>query len=116
MVKVIHRTRREKWKIKASLSGRRGNETKPRLTVFRSAKYLYIQVVDDQAGSTLLTDSTKSFSEGSKSEKSFKLGQKVAEELLRRQIRAVIFDRGGYKFHGRVKALVSGAREGGLSF
>lgn len=115
MVKVIHRSRREKWKIKASLR-LRGDGVRPRLIVFRSAKYLYVQVVDDQTGSTLLAASTKDFSEGSKSEKSFKLGQKTAEELLGRQIKVVIFDRGGYKFHGRVKSLVSGARIGGLIF
>ncbi len=115
MVKVIHRSRREKWKIKARLLVR-GSEARPRLTVFRSAKYLYAQVVDDQTGSTLLACSTKGFPEGSKSEKSFKLGRKVAEELLKVPIRAVVFDRGGYKFHGRVKALVTGAREGDLIF
>lgn len=115
MVKVIHRSRREKWKVKVKRL-LRGDKVRPRLTVFRSAKYLYAQVVDDQIGSSLLLFSTKGFAEGTKSERSFKLGLKIAEELLKRQIRTVVFDRGGYKFHGRVKALVSGAREGGLAF
>ena len=87
--------------------------------VFRSAKNIYAQVIDDVAGVTLVSASTaeKSFTEyGGNKEAAKKIGQIVAERCKAKGIETVVFDRGGYVFHGRVKELADGAREGGLQF
>ncbi len=91
----------------------------PRLDVFRSAKNIYAQVIDDVAGVTLVSASTaeKSFTEyGGNKEAAKKIGQIVAERCKAKGIETVVFDRGGYVYHGRVKELADGAREGGLQF
>ena len=91
----------------------------PRLNVFRSSKHIYAQVIDDVAGVTLVSASTteKDFTEyGGNKEAAKKIGQIVAERCKAKGIETVVFDRGGYLYHGRVKALAEGAREGGLKF
>lgn len=95
---------------------------RPRLSVFRSGKHIYAQVIDDEAGRTLAAASTldKALREGLKSgadrDAAAKVGKLVAERALAAGVSAVVFDRGAYLYHGRVKALAEAAREGGLSF
>lgn len=96
-----------------------GTAETPRLCVFRSAKHIYAQVIDDVAGKTLVAAATneKDFGVyGGNIEAAKKLGAIVAERALKAGIENVVFDRGGYLYHGRVKALAEGAREGGLKF
>ena len=96
-----------------------GTADRPRLCVFRSENNIYAQVIDDVAGNTLVSASSveKGFEGlGSNCEAAKKIGLKVAERAKEKGIEEVVFDRGGYIFHGRVKALADGAREGGLKF
>lgn len=97
----------------------KGTTERPRLTVFRSNKAIYCQVIDDTSGSTLV--SASSHEEGvdtkvNKSEQAKLVGKKLAEKAMANNISTVVFDRSGYLYHGRVKALADGAREGGLKF
>ena len=96
-----------------------GTSERPRLNVFRSETNIYAQIIDDTKGVTLVSASSleKSFEgTGSNMEAAKKVGQIVAERAKAAGIEAVVFDRGGYLYHGRVKALAEGAREGGLQF
>ena len=96
-----------------------GTAERPRLCVFRSENHIYAQVIDDVAGNTLAAASSveKGFEgNGGNIEAAKKVGLKVAERCLEKGIDTVVFDRGGYIYHGRVKALAEGAREGGLKF
>lgn len=99
-----------------------GMPNKPRLNVFRSLSHIYAQVIDDLKGETLvaassLEDEVKSKSgDLTKTEQARLVGELVAERASEAGVKAVIFDRGGYKYHGRIKALAEGAREGGLEF
>ena len=97
-----------------------GSAARPRLVVSRSARHLFVQVVDDSAGTTLASASTmeadlRAF-DGDKSAKAKKVGELLAERAKSAGVEAVVFDRGGNKYHGRVAALADGAREGGLAF
>ena len=92
-----------------------GTAERPRLVVFRSDKHIYAQLVNDVAQVTLLTVSDAGFT-GKKSEKSVAVGKRVAERAKAAGISRVVFDRAGYQYHGRVKAVADGAREGGLEF
>lgn len=87
----------------------------PRLAVFRSSAHIYAQVIDDQAGKTL-AHATDLKLKGTKSEKALQVGQNVAKIALSKKVTTVTFDRGGFKFHGRVALVAKGAREGGLKF
>ena len=96
-----------------------GTAERPRLSVFRSESNIYAQIIDDAAGVTLASASTveKAFEgNGSNCEAAKKIGAVIAERALQQGIEEVVFDRGGYIYHGRVKALAEGAREGGLKF
>lgn len=96
-----------------------GSRECPRLSVFRSAKHIYAQIIDDTAGVTLAAASTmeKDFAgSGSNKEAARKVGKLLAEKAAKAGIENVVFDRGGYIYHGRVKELAEGAREGGLKF
>ncbi len=96
-----------------------GTPERPRLVVFRSSKHIYAQIIDDIAGVTLASASTLAFEgDGHRltCENAKRVGQKVAEEAIKKNITAVVFDRNGFVYHGRVKALADGAREGGLNF
>jgi len=89
----------------------------PRLTVFRSNQHIWAQIIDDKHGRTLASASTKSLeTKGNKSEKASLVGQEIAKIALSKKIINVRFDRGLYRYHGRVKALADGARSGGLKF
>ena len=100
----------------------RQNSSRPRLTVFRSLKNIYCQIIDDEAGRTLVSASSRDKDirgsvEGRKRvEAASVVGGKLAERALAAGVKQVAFDRGPFKFHGRVKALASAAREGGLEF
>lgn len=91
----------------------------PRLSVFRSSKNIYAQLIDDKAGVTLVSASSmdKNFEgKGSDKEAAKKVGMAIAEKAVANGIKDVVFDRSGYIYHGRVKELAEGAREGGLNF
>lgn len=104
-------------KIKARIRGRiSGTAARPRMTVFRSNKQIYVQLVDDLAGKTLVSASSKGITEGNKSEIAAKVGESIAKKALEAGISEVVFDRNGYLFHGRVKSLADAARNGGLKF
>lgn len=109
------RLRRHK-RVRGKISGTPG---RPRLNVFRSGTNVYAQIIDDVNGTTLAAASSleKGFEgKGSNCEAAKKVGQAVAERAKAKGISAVVFDRGGYLYHGRVQALAEGAREGGLEF
>jgi large subunit ribosomal protein L18 len=96
-----------------------GTAQRPRLNVFRSAKHIYAQIIDDTKGITLVSASSmdKGFdANGGNIEGAKAVGKAVAEKAVAAGIKAVVFDRGGYVYHGRVAALAEGAREGGLEF
>jgi large subunit ribosomal protein L18 len=99
-----------------------GTSERPRLSVFRSLRYIYAQVIDDERGHTLVHISSRSkefIKEGekiSKVEKAKRVGEVLAKKCLEKNIKKVVFDRGGYLYHGRVSALAEGARKGGLEF
>jgi large subunit ribosomal protein L18 len=120
------RHRRHK-RLRAKISG---TKERPRLYVFKSNKHIYTQLIDDEKGKTLLAASDnelkqKSKKPSSKKEKAvgsvgisraFETGKLIAQKSLEKKIEKVVFDKGGYKYHGQVKALAEGAREGGLKF
>jgi large subunit ribosomal protein L18 len=99
-----------------------GTADRPRLNVFRSLDHIYVQVIDDDLGNTLVAASTvdtelrDQLNGLNKSQQATRVGQLVARRALDRGLKKVVFDRGGYPYHGRVKALADGAREGGLEF
>jgi large subunit ribosomal protein L18 len=93
-----------------------GTADRPRLVVFRSDKHIYAQLVDDDAGRTIATVSSLKVGGSKKTEKAAEVGKQVAVVAKDKGISRVVFDRGGYKYHGRVKAVADGAREGGLEF
>ena len=119
MIKIVdkkaNRIKRHK-RVRGKVSG---TAQCPRLNVFRSAKHIYAQLIDDNAGVTLVSASTveKSFDGfGGNVEAAKKVGLAIAEAAKAKGITDVVFDRGGYVYHGRVAALAEGAREGGLNF
>ncbi len=101
-------------RIRAHISG---TAKRPRLSVFRSGKHIYAQLIDDATSTTLATIASVSIKEsGAKTAKSTLVGTAIAEKANKLGITTVVFDRGGYKYHGRVKALAEAARAGGLKF
>ena len=107
-------------KRKARVRGRiSGTPSAPRLSVYRSSQHIYAQIVDDIAGTTLVSSSTVAKGlklKGTKKEEAEIVGQDLALKAKGKGIDKVVFDRGGYLYHGRVKALAEGARKGGLNF
>jgi len=113
--KNIQRLKRH-VRVRAKISG---TADRPRLGVYRSNAHIYAQIIDDEKGVVLCTASSneKGFEGiGSNKEAAKKVGAKIAERALAKGIETVVFDRGGYIYHGRVSELASGAREGGLKF
>lgn len=108
---------RRKRRIRKKISG---SGDRPRVSVFRSAKHIYVQAIDDSKGATMATVSTLSEgvknAEGTKTDEAKAVGTALAKMLKEKGIDQVIFDRNGYLYHGRVKALADGAREAGLKF
>lgn len=99
-----------------------GTSEKPRLSIYRSEKHLYAQAIDDYSNKTLFSFSTltekfkKTFPKGSTTEAAKKLGEIFGSELAKKGIKKIVFDRGGYQYHGRVKALAEALRETGVNF
>jgi large subunit ribosomal protein L18 len=99
-----------------------GTPERPRLNVFRSLAHIYVQVIDDSTGTTLVSASTidqelrTQMTGKKKSEQAKLVGQAVAARAKAKGLSLVVFDRGGYRYHGRIKAVAEGAREGGLEF
>jgi large subunit ribosomal protein L18 len=127
--KVKKRLRRHK-RIRAKIFG---TSSRPRLNVFRSLKHIYAQIINDEKGETLVAASDLEFKKLKRELKkeivtkdnkllkgkvaiAYQVGQLIAEKALKKNIEKVVFDRGGYKYHGRVKALADGARDNGLKF
>ena len=111
----IERRKRIRSRIRKTISG---NASFPRLSVFRSNNEIYVQLIDDKAGKTIATASSREndVNGSSKLEKSLNVGKLIAKRSIKLGISAVKFDRSGYLYHGRVKSLAEGAREGGLKF
>src|SRR5215217_8361339 len=120
MATVIDRTLRRMAKVRRNV--RRAAGERARLSVFRSSKHIYAQVIDDARGETLASASSleKSMRDSAKTganvEAAKAVGKLVAERALQKGVEAVVFDRGSYLYHGRIKALADAAREGGLKF
>lgn len=94
-----------------------GTAKRPRLSVFRASKHIYAQLIDDDKGRTLAAASDLLLKKkGTKMEKAQLVGEDLARRARKLKIKKVVFDRGGYKYHGRVRAVAEGAREGGLEF
>ena len=105
---------RRKKKVRAKIEGKKDC---PRLSVFRSNKGMFLQLIDDQDGKTLVSATSNEVkNKGKKVEVGFELGKLLAKKAQEKKIEKIVFDRGGYKYHGRVKAVADGAREGGLKF
>lgn len=103
-----------KRRIRKNISG---TPEMPRLSVYRSNKQIYAQIIDDTTGKTLVSaGSHNSKASGTKSEQAVAVGKEVAEKAIKSGINSVVFDRNGYLYHGRVKSLADSAREGGLKF
>jgi len=116
--KQLQRERRHR-RVRAKING---TSQCPRLCVFRSNKYIYAQLIDDQKGKTLLSVTDKKPKTKSKTKESsninsaLEVGKILAKKAIEKKIKKIVFDRGGYKYHGRVKAIAEGARQGGLKF
>lgn len=95
-----------------------GTAKRPRLSVFKSLNYVYLQIIDDQKGEVLVAfhDSQIKDNNKTKTERAYEAGKELAKRALEKGISQVVFDRGGNKYHGRIKAVAQGAREGGLNF
>ena len=112
MATKISRRKKIKFGIRKKISG---NAERPRLAVFRSNKQIYAQLIDDIAGVTLATATSLNLKTNGITQAK-EVGELIAKEAQAKGVSTVVFDRGGYLFHGRVKALADGAREGGLKF
>ena len=110
--KTAQRQRRH-VRTKARMSG---TKERPRLIVFRSLKYIYAQLIDDADGKTLAAAHDIKAKKGTKIERATEVGKTLAKEAEKAGVKTCVFDRNGYKYHGRIKALADGAREGGLKF
>ena len=113
MVSKIARRNKIKTRIRGKISG---TPERPRMSVFRSNKGIYVQIIDDIAGTTLVAASSKGLEGGTKTEVAAKVGAEIAKKAMDKGITQVVFDRNGYLFHGRVKSLADAAREAGLKF
>ena len=120
MATVADRTLRRTAKVRRNVRAAAGNRA--RLSVFRSSKHIYAQVIDDASGRTLASasslekDMRGTLKTGANIEAAKAVGKRLAERAAAKGVKEVVFDRGGYLFHGRVKALADAAREGGLNF
>ncbi len=102
-----------KYRVRNKISG---TAERPRMSVFRSNKQIYVQIINDEAGNTLVAASSLGLEACAKKEQAFKVGEAVAKKALEAGISTVVFDRNGYLYHGRVKEVAEGARQGGLKF
>ncbi len=113
MTKKQDKRIRLKAKIRAKISG---TEARPRLSIFRSNKFIYAQVINDISGKTLVEASDIKMTKGTKTERAKEVGKAIAEKAKTAKINTVVFDRNGFKYTGRVKLVADSARESGLKF
>ena len=113
MTTKIERRRKIKTRIRGKISG---TAQRPRMTVFRSNKQIYVQLIDDIAGKTLAAASSRNIEGGNKKEQAAQVGAEIAKKAQEAGITTVVFDRNGYLYHGRIKELADAARNGGLKF
>jgi len=111
-VKRARRTKRH-LRLRAKISG---TNQRPRLSVFKSHQHIYAQLIDDASAKTLASASDLDIKKGKKSDRAAEVGELIAKKAKTLKIKKVVFDRGGFKYHGRIKQLVEGARKGGLIF
>ena len=93
-----------------------GIADKPRVAVFKSGQHIYAQIIDDSKGVTLASESDLNIKSGTKKEKAAKVGEALAQKAIKVKITKIVFDRGGFMYHGRVAAVADGLRKGGLQF
>ena len=113
MITKIERRIKIKYRVRNKISG---TAARPRMSVFRSNKQIYVQVIDGEAQKTLVAASSLGFEKMNKSEQAAKVGELIAKKAIEAGISAVVFDRNGYLYHGRVKAVADAARNAGLKF
>ena len=113
MITKIERRLKIKYRVRKKISG---TAERPRMSVFRSNKQIYVQVIDDNAQKTLVAASSLGLEKTNKSEQAAKVGEMVAKKALEAGITAVVFDRNGYLYHGRIKEVADAARNAGLKF
>ncbi len=113
MTNKLDRRVRIKHRVRNKISG---TSACPRMSVFRSNKQIYVQIINDENGCTLASASSLGFEKMPKQEQAEKVGEKIAQVALQAGITRVVFDRNGYLYHGRVQELANGARKGGLKF
>ena len=113
MITKIERRIKIKYRVRNKISG---TAARPRMSVFRSNKQIYVPVIDDEAQKTLVAASSLGFEKMNKSEQAAKVGELIAKKAIEAGISAVVFDRNGYLYHGRVKAVAVAARNAGLKF
>ncbi|MBO5759312.1 MAG: 50S ribosomal protein L18 [Bacteroidaceae bacterium] len=113
MTTKIERRLKIKTRIRGKISG---TAQRPRMTVFRSNKQIYVQLIDDIAGKTLAAASSRNIEGGNKKEQAAQVGAEIAKKAQEAGITTVVFDRNGYLYHGRIKELADAARNGGLKF
>jgi len=113
MNKKLEKRLRLKKKIRTKISG---TASSPRLSIFRSNQYIYAQVIDDTTGKTVVSFSDMAIDKGTKTERAVSVGAEVAKQAKEKGIASVVFDRNGFKYTGRIKALADSARNSGLKF
>lgn len=113
MIKKDEKRIRLKTKIRTKIFG---TSSRPRLSVFRSNKFIYAQIIDDQKEKTITQANDAKITKGTKSERAKQVGQMVAEACIKMKITQVVFDRNGFKYTGRIKLVADTARAGGLKF
>ena len=113
MITKLERRIKIKYRVRNKISG---TTERPRMSVFRSNKQIYVQIINDVTGTTLVAASSLGMEAMPKKEKAAKVGELIAKKALEAGITAVVFDRNGYLYHGRVKEVADAARNGGLKF
>jgi large subunit ribosomal protein L18 len=113
MITKIERRIKIKYRVRSKISG---TAERPRMSVFRSNKQIYVQIIDDEAAKTLVSASSLGLEKMAKKEQAAKVGELVAKKAIEAGITSVVFDRNGYLYHGRVKEVAEAARNAGLKF
>lgn len=111
MKKILRLQKHKKIRKKVS-----GTESRPRVVVFKSDQHIYAQIINDELQKTLAASSDLKVTEGTKTEKAMKVGEELAKKIIKKNIKQIVFDRGGFRYHGRIAALAEGLRKGGLEF
>ena len=113
MITKIERRIKIKYRVRNKISG---TADRPRMSVFRSNKQIYVQIIDDDAAKTLVAANSLDLEEMPKCEQAAKVGELIAEKAIKADINSVVFDRNGYLYHGRIKEVAEAARKAGLKF